>query len=88
MQPVGDKHSATPTPSPAVRANAEAHGYITDQTLDYLRKTYRGWDFHALHADFRAWLAESDNRTPDRYQSAFIGFVKRYHEKNRHQLRG
>ncbi|WP_298326692.1 replication initiator protein A [Asticcacaulis sp.] len=78
------KPAARPKP---VSANDEPRGYITEDTLDHLRKHYRGWDFHALHADFRAWLSESAERAPDRYQSAFIGFVKRYHEKNRHQLR-
>jgi len=66
----------------------EERGYLTDDTLDYCRKHYRGWDFHALHVEFKAWISESEERAPDRYQSAFIGFVKRYHEKNRHQLRG
>jgi 5'-nucleotidase len=78
------KPTAKPKP---VSASDEPRGYITEDTLEHLRKHYRGWDFHALHADFRAWLAESADRAPDRYQSAFIGFVKRYHEKNRHQLR-
>ncbi len=64
----------------------EPQNYITDETLDYLRKTYRGWDFYALHNEFRAWLKEDSRRAPERYQSAFIGFVKRYHEKNRFQL--
>jgi plasmid replication initiation protein len=76
-----------PAQKPAVKAYAEERGYLTDATLDYVRKHYRGWDFHALHAEFKAWLADSDDREPARYQSAFIGFVKRYHEKNRHQLR-
>ena len=77
----------TSKPSPA-RGPREERGYLTDATLDYLRKHFRGWDFHALHVEFRGWLAESEEREPERYQSAFIGFVKRYHEKNRHQLRG
>jgi plasmid replication initiation protein len=64
----------------------EPHNYLTDETLDYLRKHYRGWDFHALHQDFRSWLREDPGRIPSRYQSAFIGFVKQYHEKNRFQL--
>lgn len=68
-------------------ASIEPRNYVTEDTLDYLRKHYRGWDFHALHSEFRAWLSEQPDRAPDRYQSAFIGFVKRYHEKNRHQLR-
>jgi plasmid replication initiation protein len=67
---------------------SEAHGYLTDDTLAHLREHYRGWDFHALHAEFKAWVHGSEERTPDRYQSAFIGYVRRYHEKNRHQLRG
>jgi len=82
-----------PTPSSASKkapfgGRQEERGYLTDDTLEYCRKHYRGWDFHALHAEFKAWLSDSDERAPDRYQSAFIGFVKRYHEKNRHQLRG
>jgi len=78
------------SPRPAAKAapvSEEPRNYLTDATLDHLRQHYRGWDFHALHAEFRAWLSESADRAPDRYQSAFIGFVKRYHEKNRHQLR-
>jgi plasmid replication initiation protein len=65
----------------------EPHGYLTDETLNHLRQHYRGWDFHALHAEFKAWIHGSEERAPERYQSAFIGYVRRYHEKNRHQLR-
>ena len=72
---------ASPTPE-------EARGYLTDDTLEHLRANYRGWDFHALHAEFKSWLHADAERTPDRYQSAFIGYVRRYHEKNRHQLGG
>lgn len=88
LAPPAPQLDTKPTPRTPMKASLEAQGYITDDTLDFLRKAYRGWDFHALHIDFRAWLAEDDSRTPDRYQSAFIGFVKRYHEKNRHQLHG
>ena len=72
-----------PTPGPE-----EARGYLTDETLAHLRTHYRGWDFHALHAEFKSWLHADAERSPDRYQSAFIGYVRRYHEKNRHQLGG
>jgi len=72
-----------PTPAPE-----EARGYLTDETLAHLRTHYRGWDFHALHAEFTSWLHADAERSPDRYQSAFIGYVRRYHEKNRHQLAG
>jgi plasmid replication initiation protein len=83
---------ARPATSPgnrkAVAAPEEARGYLTDETLAHLRANYRGWDFHALHAEFKAWVHADERRAPDRYQSAFIGFVRRYHEKNRHQLTG
>jgi len=65
----------------------EPRNYLTDDTLEYLRKHYRGWDLHTLHAEFRDWISERPERSPEKYQSAFIGFVKRYHDKNRHQLR-
>lgn len=64
----------------------EPTGYLTDDTLEYLRRNYRGWDFHSLHGEFKSWLGRNPNGFPTRYQSAFIGFVKQYHEKNRSQL--
>ena len=84
-----------PTPNPKPERSrkptviiTEPQGYLTDETLTHLREHYRGWDFHALHAEFKGWIHGSDDRVPDRYQSAFIGWVRRYHDKNRHQLRG
>lgn len=66
----------------------EPRGYLTDETLAHLRANYQGWDFYSLHNEFQVWVREKADRAPDRYQSAFIGFVRRYHEKNRYQLRG
>ena len=80
--------AASPGNRKAVAAPEETRGYLTDETLAHLRANYRGWDFHALHAEFKAWVHADEQRAPDRYQSAFIGFVRRYHEKNRHQLTG
>ena len=79
---------ATPAASRQKPPPEEPAGYLTDETLAHLRDNYRGWDFYALHGEFRAWLHADAERTPDRYQSAFIGYVRRYHERNRHQLRG
>jgi plasmid replication initiation protein len=73
---------------PGASRREEPHGYLTDETLAHLREHYRGWDFHALHAEFRAWIHGREDRIPERYQSAFIGYVRRYHEKNRHTLKG
>lgn len=68
----------------ATRATA---GEVTDQTLAILRRDCPGWDYQSLHQLFREWLAGDETRTPVNYQNAFIGFVRRYDEKNRHTLR-
>jgi plasmid replication initiation protein len=79
--------TAKAAPTKYANTDGEPRNYVTDETLAHLRQHYRGWDFHALHAEFRSWIRGAAEREPERYQSAFIGFVKRYHEKNRHQLR-
>ncbi|WP_022684611.1 replication initiator protein A [Sphingobium bisphenolivorans] len=61
-------------------------GEITDATLATLRAECPGWDYQSLHQDFRNWLNADPERTPVNYQKAFIGFVRRFHEQNRHRL--
>ncbi|AMK19680.1 MULTISPECIES: replication initiator protein A [Sphingobium] len=61
-------------------------GELTDATLATLRAECPGWDYQSLHQDFRNWLNGDSTRTPVNYQKAFIGFVRRFHEKNRHRL--
>ena len=61
-------------------------GELTDATLATLRADCPGWDYQSLHQDFRNWLDADPARTPVNYQKAFIGFVRRFHEKNRHSL--
>lgn len=67
----------------ATRATA---GEITDATLATLRAECPGWDYQTLHADFRAWIEADSARTPVSYQAAFIGYVRRFDEKHRHEL--
>lgn len=69
-------------------SHAATRGYMTDETIDHLRETCPGWDLHALHTDFERWVSADTARTPADWQRAFIGFVRRHHEKNRHALRG
>lgn len=59
---------------------------LTDDGLARIRKDFPGWDIYALKAEFDAWLHDAAERTPRNYDAAFHGFMKRYHEKNRHQL--
>jgi len=67
----------------ATRATA---GEITDATMATLRAECPGWDYQTLHDEFRTWVEADSARTPVSYQAAFIGFVRRYHEKHRHEL--
>jgi plasmid replication initiation protein len=61
-------------------------GDLTDATLATLRAECPGWDYQTLHAEFRQWLEADPARTPVNYQNAFIGFVKRWDAKHRHEL--
>jgi plasmid replication initiation protein len=67
----------------ATRATA---GEVTDATLATLRAECPGWDYQTLHAEFRAWIEADSARTPVSYQSAFVGFVRRFDKANRHTL--
>jgi len=67
----------------ATRATA---GEITEATMATLRAECPGWDYQTLHDEFRTWVEADSARTPVSYQAAFIGFVRRYHEKHRHEL--
>jgi plasmid replication initiation protein len=69
-------------------SNAATRGFLADETIDLLRSECPGWDLHSLHADFERWVAVSPDRTPVDWQRAFVGWVRRHHEKHRHQLRG
>lgn len=63
-------------------------GFMTDETIDLLRRECPGWDLYALHAEFERWVGADQERTPADWQRAFVGWVKRHHAKHRHQLRG
>lgn len=51
---------------------------LSDEMLYKVRTELRGWDVHALKAEFDHWLAEDPSREPRNYDSAFYGFAKRY----------
>lgn len=63
-------------------------GYMTDETIELLRAECPGWDLYTLHADFERWVGAKATRTPANWQKAFIGYVRRWNEKRRHELRG
>jgi plasmid replication initiation protein len=63
-------------------------GFMTDETLTLLRSECPGWDLYNLHAEFESWVNAESSRTPANWQRAFVGYVRRWHEKHRHELRG
>lgn len=67
-------------------SNKATAGFVTDNTRALLRASCPGWDLDTLHNEFAAWIGDDATRTPANYQGAFIGFVKRHHERNRHLL--
>lgn len=77
----GTAHGADPRP--ARRREALPLGDL----LAGIGARYPGWDQENLRAEFDAWISADASRMPHDYARAFEGFVKRYHEKNRHQLR-
>ncbi|WP_159872763.1 replication initiator protein A [Novosphingobium sp. 9U] len=68
-------------------SEAATRGFMTDETIDLLRRECPGWDLHALHADFERWVVSNPDRSPADWQRAFIGWVKRHHSNNGHLLR-
>jgi len=60
-------------------------GFMTEETVAFLRATYPGWDLTRLHEEFERWVAADPSRTPANWQKAFRGWVKRHHEKHRHE---
>jgi len=68
-------------------ASRGTSGTITDATLHQLRQECPGWDYQELHRQFRDWVEADPARTPANYQNAFVGFVRPWHARNKHQLR-
>ncbi|MDE1917805.1 MAG: replication initiator protein A [Sphingomonadales bacterium] len=68
-------------------SDAATRGFMTDETIEHLRATCPGWDLYMLHSEFESWVSGNPERTPADWQKAFIGWVKRYHAKHKHQLR-
>lgn len=56
--------------------------HLSDEMLQKVRQELKGWDVHALKAEFDYWIAEDTSREPKNYNAAFLGFARRY-VKNR-----
>jgi plasmid replication initiation protein len=56
---------------------------ISDEMLARIRKDFPGWDVYQLKAEFNAWIFDKPERAPKNYESAFYGFVRQHHARNR-----
>ena len=68
-------------------SDSATRGFMTDETISVLRTDCPGWDLYTLHAEFETWVRADAVRTPANWQKAFIGWVRRHHEKHKHELR-
>ena len=68
-------------------SDSATRGFMTDETISVLRTDCPGWDLYTLHAEFETWVRADVLRTPANWQKAFIGWVRRHHEKHKHELR-
>jgi hypothetical protein len=52
------------------------------KTIEKFKALYPRKDVYACEADFRYWLDTSDAAPPENYDVAFLGFAKKWNEKN------
>lgn len=75
------RRSSRPSPTDVTRT-------ISDAAIAQLREECPGWDYDNLRVDYDAYIARNPERMPHNYERGFIGWVRRYHEKNKHSLPG
>jgi hypothetical protein len=98
-KPTGQFRSGAPAPEESYDVSAlvrgtvagltdkATRGFMTDETIALLRSECPGWDLYNLHAEFERWVNADTSRAPVNWQKAFVGYVRRWHEKHRHELR-
>jgi len=64
------------------------HSDLDDQTIARIRSDFPGWDIYALKAEYDAWIDANPDKRPQNYQKAFYGFVRQYHQREKHSLHG
>jgi plasmid replication initiation protein len=74
--PVIATESNLPLLTPIIRT-------LSERTIVNIRNECPGWDIYALQHTFNEWLDEDPSRTPNNYEAAFQGWVRRHHARNR-----
>jgi hypothetical protein len=55
---------------------------LSERTITNIRNECPGWDIYALQHAFNEWLDEDVSRTPNNYEAAFQGWVRRHHARH------
>src|ERR1700678_1275587 len=56
---------------------------LSERMIISIRNEFPDWDIYALQASFNEWLDKDSSRTPDNYEAAFQGWVRKHHARNR-----
>lgn len=87
-KPRKPRPKAKPKPPPGEPMALFLRRDLDDQTIARIRKDFPGWDIYALKAEYDAWIDANPDKRPKDYQKAFYGFVRQYHQREKHTLHG
>lgn len=83
-----DPAYATITESASRRDFTKAERVLDPEIYRAIKTECPGWDLDVLMQQFNAFLNANPHELPRNYSKRFYGFMKKHHERNRHQLRG
>lgn len=70
------------------RRIGRAERVLDAATYQAIKSECPGWDLDVLMQQFDAFLNANPSELPRNYSKRFYGFMKKHHERNKHQLRG
>ena len=88
-----DDRDRTPQEISRSRSPSRSRGTSAQEVLDpeiyrAIRSECPGWDLDTLMKQFDAFLNANPGELPRNYSKRFYGFMKKHHERNKHQLPG
>lgn len=81
-KPRRPKKPKAPTTAPGAMPLFQRND-LHDNTIARVRHDFPGWDIYAIKVEFDTWLMDRPDKQPKDYQTAFYGFVRKFHERNR-----
>jgi plasmid replication initiation protein len=67
---------------------AAAINVLDEETYRLIRAECPGWDLDVMMKQFDAFLNANTDEMPRNYSKRFYGFMKKHHERNKHNLPG